>query len=365
MEGPRAPREGELQSLISFLNKNLRPETGWSIGDEYPTAINPENLKNIRIIKESDQVLSHALVRPIMMKTPAGFFKIAAIGSVVTSSEHRNKGLSKKIIEDCLALAKEQGNDFAILWSDLYDFYRKMNFELAGSEVSALIDKKLDVKTDTEFKLMHSNKVDAGAIYKLFSRHTVCTMRTIDEIAKYLKIPNSNVYTAWNPDGTIAAYAVEGKGADLQGYVHEWGGGVEALTALLNYIYIQRGEAFTIIMPGHSVNLIHTLERQGFRTHQGYLGMMQVLNPKFLFPKIVRHAQVDLGISDFVFQVDKDGYYFGAGDNVVKIKREKDLTRLLLGPIDVTSIQGLTIETQEKLKKVFPIRMWLWGWDSV
>jgi predicted acetyltransferase len=128
MDGPRAPHDAEFSSVVQFLDQNLRPEAGWSIQAEYPVAISPANIGNIRIIKDSGHVLSHAVMRPMIIKSPVGLFKVAGIGSVVTSSEHRNRGLSRTIIDNCLTAAREHGSDFAILWTNLYDFYRKMGF---------------------------------------------------------------------------------------------------------------------------------------------------------------------------------------------------------------------------------------------
>ncbi len=364
MEGPRAPKSNEVSEIVEFLNENLRPESQWSITEEYPTAFEGGNLKNVRIIKDRDQVLSHAVVRPILIKTPIGFYKVAAIGSVVTAGEHRQKGLSQKVLEDCVQHAKDMGNDFAILWTNLYDFYRKFGFELAGTEFSILINKDIPDQT-LNYKYMNSKNIDPAAIYKVFSKHTVATIRTIEEIRKYLNIPNSNVYTAWNTDGSLAAYAVEGKGADLKDFVHEWGGGVTPLLHLFNYIRKTKGKPFSVIAPAHSINLVQRMINAGFYCHTGFLGMMKVLNSKFLFPKITRHAQVDLGVKDFKLEENNGVYTIGIGSDVIQTEDEKRITQLLLGPSDFRDESQLSVETQETLRKIFPLKMWIWGWDSV
>ena len=63
MEGPRAPTTTEFPELVNFLNENLREKapTTWSIAEEYPTALNPQNIQNFRIIKDQEKILSHAL----------------------------------------------------------------------------------------------------------------------------------------------------------------------------------------------------------------------------------------------------------------------------------------------------------------
>ena len=93
MDGPRAPNETEYPSVIRFLDTNLRPKGDWSITNEYPIAFSEANRNNIRIITENEEVLAHAVVRPMIIKTPAGLFKIAGLGSVVTS--HRLQNLER------------------------------------------------------------------------------------------------------------------------------------------------------------------------------------------------------------------------------------------------------------------------------
>ena len=126
MEGPRAPLETELASVVRFLDSHLRPEEKWSITSEYPLAFIDANRTNIRIITENEEVLAHAVMRPLLIKTPVGLFKVAAIGSVVTSTDHRNQGLSTKTLESCIEAGRASACDFAILWTNLYDFYRRM-----------------------------------------------------------------------------------------------------------------------------------------------------------------------------------------------------------------------------------------------
>lgn len=366
MEGPRAPQESELPRIVRFLDSHLRPSHEWSITSEYPTAFAQTNLNNIRIITEHDEVVSHALIRPMIVKTPVGLFKVAGLGSVVTSSEHRNQGHSTKIIESCLEAARAHGCDFAILWTNIYDFYRKIGFELGGTELSVRIDKPLaTMGTQAEpLRFMEGNRVAADAIHRLYSQHTVSSLRTLEEMQKYLQIPNSRVYTAWDSKGLLKAYAIEGKGADLDGYVHEWGGGVTALLALFEHIRKTQNRAITVILPRHSQNLLRALDAQGLRPHEGFLGMIKMLNTNNLFGKIKRHAR-GLGVSDLVLESRDDKYYMGAGGGVFMTDNERDIVRLIFGPQRPREIHDFGQETAEVLERVFPIQMWVWGWDSV
>ncbi len=363
MEGPRPPIDKELGELFQFLNDELRPQNEWSIVSEYPTVFDNRNSGNIRIITEGDKVLSHAVMKPMIIKSPAGLFKAAGIGSVVTSSQHRGKGLSTKNLNSCLEAAENHGCDFAILWTDLFDFYRKLGFELVGSEISFELTKPIaDLPPGTTVK--ETNKVSADALLRVYSQHTVQTLRTREDIQKGLEIPNSRVYTLWSGNNELLAYAVEGKGADLNGYIHEWGGKVSHLLPLFSEIQRQQGRNIQLIVPSHSSNLIAELEKHGLFRVDGYLGMIKILNPKFLASKIKRYARA-LGYHDLVFEFESGKFYFGTEAEIFATDSSADICRLIFGPQKAKEIHTFDKETEEVFEKLFPLPMWIWGWDSI
>lgn len=363
MDGPRAPLDAEFPTVVDFLDRNLRPGAGWSIRAEYPVALSHQNIGNIRIIKDNDEVLSHAVMRPLIIKSPVGLFKAAGVGSVVTSSQHRNRGLSRTIIENCLQAAREHGCEFAVLWTNLYDFYRKMGFELAGSETSVVIEKELEVAANG-LKILDTNKVAADSIHRLYAQHTVISLRTLSETQQYLQIPNTRVYTAWDASGALQAYAIEGKGSDLDGYIHEWGGSVPALLALFAHARKSQKRAITVIVPAHSQNLLRQLKSHPVVVNEGFLGMVKILNHASLYSKIKRYAR-NIGVSDFVLERQGELTYLGAGESIFKTDSDADVIRLLFGPYKASQIHGFDTKTSETLEAVLPIPMWIWGWDSV
>lgn len=368
MEGPRPPHEAEFKGVVKFLDENLRPKEGWSIATEFPVAFSENNRNNIRIITDHDQVLSHAVIKPMIIKAPAGLFKVAGVGSVVTSSDHRNQGLSSKTIESCLEAARAHGCDFAILWTNLYDFYRKFGFELAGSEVSICIDRDLTLtdKTNNQgLKFVEGNKIAAEAIHRLFNQHTVISLRTVEETRKYLQIPNSRVYTAWDASGSLKAYAVEGKGADLSGYIHEWGGGVQALMALFSHIRKAQNRNITVIIPQHSQNLRKAFEMQSpkIQINEGFLGMIKILNPQNLFAKVKRYSR-NMGVPDLVLETRDGKFYLGSKDQIYVTESEHDIVRILFGPSKASQVYDFGKDA-ELIEKCLPMNMWVWGWDSI
>ncbi len=364
MEGPRTPHEAELPRVFSFLNSALRSDASWSIAAEYPTALSPQNIHNIHIIADGEKVLSHGVLKPLIVKTPHVILKVGAIGSIVTDESHRGQGLSTKIIQGCLESAKEQQCDIAILWTDLFDFYRRMGFELAGSEISFVIEENFNAPQIEGLRFMSDNKVSADAIHRLYTQHTVSSVRTIDETRKFLSIPQTKVYTAWDANGQLAAYAIEGKGVDLGGYIHEWGGSTSKLLALLSYIRKEKNAPFTIICPKHSVNLIEHLKNKPVTINHGFLGMIKVVNFDHLSAKIKRAFRAE-GVADIVLEKHADHFVFGIGQELFTINNETDMVRLLFGPVDYAELGLFKEETCQKLSKILPLNLWIWGWDSI
>lgn len=363
MDGPRPPQEAELSQLYDFLDHNLRPSSEWSIQEEYPTALTSKNLGNMRIIKSGDHIVAHAVVHYNMTKTPAGIFKVAAIGSVVTDPEFRNQGLSRQILEECLLAAQLHGCDIALLWTNLYDFYRKMDFELGGTEVALVVEKEFSPPSDG-LRLMSTNKVAPEALLRLYSQHTVGAIRMTDEFQRYLKIPNTHLHTAWDANNQLQAYAVEGKGADLVGYIHEWGGGVSKLLPLIAQIRKDAGKPITVISSGQAGNLIRQLCDYGAIQNQGFLGMIKILNPKNLCFKLVRYARA-LGKEDWILDYRDNIYYLGSSKKLFKTDSEKDIVKLVFGPLKAHEIHGFDKDSAQLMEQVLPIPFWVWGWDSI
>lgn len=365
MEGPRPLFDHEMTAFVNFLSTHLRPDQQWSIAEEYPLAIHGANLNNVRVIVEEGNFLSAAVMKPLIIKCPAGLFKVAAIGSVVTAPEHRNRGLSRQVLDGCLDAARAHGCDFAILWTNIFDFYRKLGFELAGTEISLGIAKDFkSPEAAAGLRFMQSNKIQPEAVLRLYSQHTTGSVRTVEDIRKFLTIPNSRVYSAWDAQNNLQAYLVEGKGADFGGYIHEWGGAVSKLTALLSFAAGQSAQGLTLIAPAHSGNLIRTLKAAGCPDHSGVLGMIKILNPSAFLTKIKKFAR-GMGIEDVVLESRDGRYYLGSKQEMFSTDTDSDLVRLIFGPLKASDLKAFDKETAATFEKIFPISMWIWGWDSV
>lgn len=363
MQGPRPPETHEWTQVVDFLNTNLRQNNNWTITNEYPTALSTNNIHNMSIITEDEKIISHAVLKTLIIKSPHAIFKIGAIGSVFTDPNYRQQGHSRKNIENCIELAQKQDCDLVILWTDKFDFYRKLGFELAGFDYSYVYENTKPLKNNN-LRFVSGNNVDVAALQKLYSQHTVHAIRSLDDFKNFLKIPNSNLFTAWNQSNQLIAYAVEGKGADLINYIHEWAGQVDALLDLFQYIRTQKNEVITVMTPAHAVNLRRKITDIATLSHQGYLGMLKIVNKEALLNKIKKAFRSE-GFDKIVFEQQGEHCVFGFGQDLYTLKNDTDLVQLLFGPLNINSLDFVSNESKQKLSTLLPMPLWIWGWDSI
>jgi len=363
MQGPRTPEAHELTKLVEFLNSNLRENNSWPITSEYPTALSASNIHNMSIITDDEKIISHAVLKTLIVKTPQAIFKVGAIGSVVTDPDYREQGHSRKNIDNCLELAHKQECDLVILWTDQFDFYRKFGFELAGYDYSYIIDKPREIENKS-LRFVSGNNVDPAALQKIYALHTTQAVRNTDDFRQFLKIPNSNLFTAWSPENKLMAYAVEGKGADLLNYVHEWGGQVDALVDLLHHIYTVKQSPVTIMTPKHSQNLHRKLDSINAFQHIGYLGMLKIINIDQILTKVKKAFRAE-GFENIVLEKQGETFLLGFGTDLYTLSSEADLMQLIFGPLESGNLSFMTTEAQEKFSKLLPLPLWVWGWDSI
>jgi hypothetical protein len=363
MQGPRSPESHELTKLVEFLNDNLRQNNAWPISSEYPTALSANNIHNMSIITEDEKIISHAVLKTLIIKTPIAIFKIGAIGSVVTDPSYRQQGHSRKNVEKCIEMAHQQECDLVILWTDQFDFYRKFGFELAGYDCSYVIDSPREIK-NKNLRFVAGNNVDPEALQKLYAQHTVHSIRSVDDFRQFLKIPNSHLFTAWNQNNQLVAYAVEGKGVDLINYVHEWAGQTEPLIDLFHFIQQQKKHSVTVMTPMHSKNLHQHLKPESTLSHEGFLGMLKIIQLNQLLVKVKKAFRAE-GFENIVLEKQGDKIVFGFGTDLYTLENESDLTQMLFGPLKIEALSFISKEAQTKLANLLPLPLWIWGWDSI
>jgi len=121
-----------------------------------------------------------------------------------------------------------------ILWSDLLEFYQKQGFRSFGDErryiytQSSLSQSHINLPLKNLFFVKHEinsfNDVTLGAFLELRPKTYLTINRSMQEFSSLLTIPNLNVFSSSDNNGKLTAFAILGKGADMESVVHEWGG---------------------------------------------------------------------------------------------------------------------------------------------
>ncbi len=83
---------------------------------------------------------------------------------------------------------------------------------------------------------------------------------------------------------------------------------------------------------------------------------------EIFFAKIKKTAR-SLGILDIMIEERNGEYWLGCGQDIIVINDIKSLIQIIFGPAQ--DIPYLNEDTKRKLSKIFPMPLWIWGWDSI
>lgn len=349
-------------SILRFLNNELRPSATWSIEKEYPTILGIDNSPNMLTIQRNADIVAHAAYYPFQFDTPSIALRYAAIGSVVAAAAHRGQGHGRTIMQKTLNAVAKQNFDFSILWSDLDHFYAPWNFYPCGHESQLRVSR-----TSTgPAAHAHATRVGnnghrklsalAGDFLDLYNRQSCRVTRSLETMRAYLQIPNMRV--AWRMrNQQLCAYAIEGKGDDLNGHIHEWQGSHDDVNACITKLFeLTPVDEFILMAPDSSVFADKSL------TTPGVLGLIRIHDPVHLWQRLNGHTRFQLHC--------KEAHSFYITDpqqHMSQILDWQQTTLLFFGHPN----QQEAIFTNPDMQQQFntevctPYPFFIWGLDSV
>jgi GNAT superfamily N-acetyltransferase len=132
VEGPRAARPDELAALVDLANMVFRRDgVPHDMARWFPLLFHRDNCRRLRVITEAGRPVSLAGFMIDRVHAEGFSFTVACIGSVVTAKECRGRGFATKIMDNCVALAREEGAE-VLLISGGRGLYRRMGCIGAG-----------------------------------------------------------------------------------------------------------------------------------------------------------------------------------------------------------------------------------------
>ncbi len=228
------------KSLISLLDRAFEYQAPQSYAIDFAPCFATENLKNLRalLVNETPVACGYMITKAAVHHDKQA--NIAVIGAIATHPEHRGKGYSSKIIQTLLADADSDPTICgSILWSDNLKFYSKFNF--SGVGVQHLYDLSQLTQHSMRTKLS-DHSVERGwpdeSIQRLYDTHSTRVLRSAADWTDQKLITSCERFCLMSPKGDIVAYLGAGRGNDMVGVIHEWGGEREELVELVRRLLL-------------------------------------------------------------------------------------------------------------------------------
>ena len=162
VEGPRALRPQELDSLVGLTNRVFRADGG-DMGADFDYFLNRENAPHLRVFVENGQVVAHCGWRPADATVFGCRLRVGCIGAVCTDPEQRGKGLGTKLLHDNFRDMRADGVDFALI-SGRRGLYTRNSAVLWGAEAEYAFDAAAAGEWLSDVEVAPAEPADAGPV---------------------------------------------------------------------------------------------------------------------------------------------------------------------------------------------------------
>ena len=265
--------ESHADESAELMRTVLRP-TG-ELAPEYPLVFGESGSGQLLSLREGGRVVSTCALIERVLIHPEGETKVGFIGSVVTHPEARGQGYATKLLEYAEGKLRDAGCAFALLWADDPVFYGRRGYALDGQEVDFLVDKESGAFPVADLNIRPLAKGESGDIHALYSKHEARVARSATETSMLLACPRMTVLVA-EREGEVISYLCFGRGADLEGVAHEWGGNADGVMACIAKLLAENASVF-VMTPGDPGVLGDRLDAIGALRAYGRLGMSKPL----------------------------------------------------------------------------------------
>lgn len=276
-------RAGRLQpGVLGLMQRVLRP--GGNLVAEYPTVFGAEARGEVLWIGSADLPEAALALEVVRMHGAAKELKLGLVGSVCTAEHARGRGHASALLDFAAERAAAAGCDALMLWPDDADFYARRGFAEVGTEMDLIFgaDRLLHLP---QVEARPAGSAEAPELMALYNDHAARTDRDVASFARLLNGPGLATLVSW--EGTkCRAYAVCGRGGDMQGVVHEWGGEFEIALGLVRahgerLLLNSAWPDYDLVMlaPPGNPQVIQTAIEFGARVHLGSLGMARSVTP--------------------------------------------------------------------------------------
>ncbi len=281
----------QIQERDELIRAALRPEPlPFSVASEYPIVLARDSAFSYCLV-EGNGVVSHANLWPREVIDQSGrvLARVGLIGNVCTDEALRGKGYMRALLRDLEASARDQGLNALILWSELQNFYQNLGYTSWGSEIRYQIgERPITLKSGLTFESVDPAKLSAGDIERLLSLRPQLPQtlkRSADEFRKLLTIPALDLVVGMD-QGEIEAFLLTGKGYDMVGVIHEWGGEPHAVVHACDFILKELEFATMLLLCPKPIPAAYedAFDRRGLLKTSSAMAWGKILEPSELDP---------------------------------------------------------------------------------
>jgi hypothetical protein len=202
---------------------------------------------------------------------------IALIGAVATSESARGRGLASRLLEALIGRLRDRGVCLLVLWTDRERFYERLGFHRAGVEWLHVVSRSI-LPAHAEGQVRRVVPGDAAILAALHDAEPGRMLRSQDDWRALIRIPRCHGYLLEKDDRAVS-YAFVGKGLDLEGVLHEWGGDPASLPDLIAGVLERRRVPEIIVMsPPWKEATRRLFSNLGVPEKAGALGMLRILD---------------------------------------------------------------------------------------
>lgn len=290
------PESDSRSRAMDLMGRLLRPggAGGGDLCAEYPLAFATVGPGEVVSLEENGETRAACAILRREFAYGDGRVPLGLIGSVVTHPDHRKQGWMSRLLDRAEARLSEQGCEHALLWAEEPAVYRSRGYRSFGWEVLHIVNPVREPidrggpgpRDPGGPRNRPMLPTDVAAIHALYGRHPERCLRSEEETRALLGAPKMTSMV--RTDGErVLAYALVGRGEDLVGVVHEWGGEPEDVWALVRSMaqkQRQRGnETPLVVISAPGAKDWHAfIEQKGCPRRDGNLGMAKPLGDRSL-----------------------------------------------------------------------------------
>lgn len=355
---------GERLRVLEWLDRGLRNGRQGRIEAEYPLALDPRRGAIQTLARVDDEFVAHALGYRIAVDLAGVPISVGLIGLVYTDPRWRGRGFASHCIRNCIAQLTDLGCSIIALWSDLDRLYQPLGFHEVGTEWILSVDAQQCRHTlgSVASGMQISRPLDADwkDLEILYRRHPYSVRRLPGDLQRLASIPDTRLHVI-RRGGRPISYLCEGRGDDLQGYVHEWAGEAEGVLFGLADL-ANRTASLAWIVGSLRESPARELVEAGARCSKRPFAWALLPDLPGLWEQICRAAP---GLRDLQLSALGDGFELRSARSRIGLTHS-DAAELILGPRRPTEIARILSPREYlALRQRLPLPFFLSGLDSI